>query len=136
MQEKWIRWEPIKNLSNQYYVQSISDTFSGGFKIKLIDDKNPKKKILVSWPDSVFAYRKTYETFTILTLGKIDEQYGKDFRDWAFFKVENSEYLRWLSEQSCGITDSLNFTHFCIYSTEEMVDIVVGYEPIVTHHGK
>lgn len=58
MKEKWTRWEPIENLSKQYYAESISDTFSKGFEIKLIDHLDTNKKILVSWPDSVYAYRK------------------------------------------------------------------------------
>jgi|ERR1700733_3048098 len=132
MHEKWTRWEPIKNLSKHYYVKSISDTFSGGLKIKLIDDRDPEKKVLVSWPNSVDAYRKTYETFTLLTLSNIDKQYGENFKGWTFFKIENSEYLKWISEQSCKITDSFNLKHFCIYSTEEMVDVLSCVEPEVS----
>jgi hypothetical protein len=132
MQEKWTRWEPTGNLSTKYYVQSISDTFSAGFKIKLIDYHHPEKKVLIAWPGSVYAYRQTYESFTLLTLNDLIEQYGKNFTDWTFFKIENSEYLKWISKQSYEITDSLNFTHFCIYSTEEMVDILSSIEPEVS----
>ena len=132
MQEQWSKWEPITNLSKKYYVESISESIADGFKIILIDDKNPEKKVLISWPNSVDAYRSTYESFTLLTLHKLDERYGKQFYDWTFFKIENSEYLNWVSEQSYGITESLNFKHFCIYGTESMVDIIANYEPEVS----
>ncbi len=132
MKEKWIKWNPINKLSNQYYVESISDNFSEDLKIILIDDDNPQNKVLITWANSVYAYRKTYETFTILTLNNLDAEYGTVFRNWSFFKIENSKYLKWLSEQSCGITDSLNLVHFCIYSTEEMFEVIANYEPNIS----
>lgn len=132
MQEKWSRWEPINNLSKKYYVESITDSITDGFKIILINDQNPEKKVLLSWPNTVYAYRSTYESFTLLTLHNLSENYGTEFYDWTFFKIENSEYLKWISEQSYEITESLNFIHFCIYGTESMVEILDNSEPTVT----
>jgi hypothetical protein len=94
MKEKWIKWNPINKLSNQYYVESISDNFSEDLKIILIDDDNPQNKVLITWANSVYAYRKTYETFTILTLNNLDAEYGTVFRNWSFFKIEKFKIFK------------------------------------------
>ena len=60
----------------------------------------------------------------------MSQKYGSDFyNNWSFFKVQNSEYLQWLANKSHGWSDSFSFTHFCILSGDEMIDIVTNYEP-------
>ena len=133
--EQWIRWVPLENLASKYYVEDISDSFHG-FKVILVEahnkEKNKEKKIEIFFKDSIWAYRNTYESFRIETLAFLKENYGtKFYGEWTFFKVINSTYLTWLSVESGTVTNDLNLIHFCIYSTEEVVDIVAGYEPIV-----
>lgn len=58
--EKWIRWELEPGLSNNYYCESLSDNSGKGLRICLYDEKD--NKILVSFPNSVDAYRTEEET--------------------------------------------------------------------------
>ena len=133
MQEKWIRWEPTSRLSAKYYVESIVD-IDEGFKIILYDCKHSEKKTMILFPDSVDAYRRTDESFTLSTLHSLKENYGINFfGDWSFFKIENSEYLDWIKKQSFSISESLNFQHFCILASDFMIDIITNYEPEVSH---
>lgn len=128
--EKWIKWEPAKNLSGKYEIIKIVHT-PNIFYITLFDIDN-NKKIKIVFRHSIDTYRITYETFRCNTISYLHEQYGPDFYSrWTFFKITNSKYLKWLSEESCTISDSMPFTHFCILTSETLVDIVTGYEPKV-----
>ncbi len=132
MQEKWSQWKPLDNLADRYYIESISVSIDG-FKILLVDAQKESKKVSVLFPHSVHAFRNTDETFRLLTIGYLDENYApKFYGDWTFFKVENSEYLKWLSEQSHGISDSYKVIHFSIITDDEILDLAASYEPTVT----
>lgn len=131
MTEQWTKWEPIRGLANKYYIDSISND-ENGFIIQLSDANNEEKKIRVIFEDSVYASRDTDESFRRNTVGILHEQYGIDFYgDWTFFKVTNSSYLKWLSVESYGITDSLHFTHFSFVAADSILDVVTNYEPKV-----
>ena len=131
MAEQWTRWEPTQGLSAKYYIDNISNDIKE-FNILLSESKNENIKILISFDHSVDAYRSTYESFRQKTLAFLDEEYGTQFySDWTFFKVSNSTYLKWLSEQSYGITNSISPTHFVIYAMNFVLDIAATYEPKV-----
>lgn len=131
MNEQWIKWEPIKGLSANYYVDSISDNMKG-FKIVLSEAKNEENKVHIIFKDSIYAYRSTEEGFRLEMLYSLKAKYGaKFYSEWSFFKINDSIYLKWLSEQSYGITDRLNPIHFCIFTMNFILDIVATYEPKV-----
>ena len=50
---------------------------------------------------------------------------------WSFFKVTNSEYLKWASYQSNGVSESLNLTHYAIWTEDWTIDILSWAEPNV-----
>lgn len=133
MSEKWIRWEPIKNLARKYYIESIAESIEDPFKVILSDAGNKGKNVLISFSNGVRAYRSTDKPYALDTIHFLVKTYDKDFYvDWAFFKIENSEYLKWLSEKSCGISDYQHLIHFCILAADSIVDIAVDYEPTIT----
>ena len=131
MIERWIRWEPIKGLSKKYYIESITDNIRG-FKIILSDSNDENKKLQITFGNSVDSYKSTYESFQQKMLFDLEQKYGPDFfTEWTYFKVLNSEYLAYLSQQSYGITDSLSLMHFSFISMEFIVDIIASSEPKV-----
>ncbi|MBI9048823.1 MAG: hypothetical protein JEZ00_05375 [Anaerolineaceae bacterium] len=131
MDEQWSKWEPIQGLAPHYYIDSISDSYDA-FLIGLTNAENENKKIEIKFRNSVEAYRSTYETYRHYLLEILDKTYGMEFfTKWSFFKVKNSDYIKWLSEQSCGIWDSKTITHFSIMGGESIVDVIANYDPIV-----
>lgn len=131
MKEQWAKWEPIKGLSSKYYIDSISDNIKE-FRVILSDTQDEKKKVHVVFENSVDAYRSTDESFRLDMLYSIDKQYGtKFYAEWTFFKVTNSQYLTWISEQSFGITNNLHFIHFSFLAVDSVLDILTTYEPKV-----
>lgn len=133
MQEQWIKWEPISHLAANYYVESISESLDGFFLI-LFNSENRQDKVMVKFTRSVDSFRRTTETFTYLTIDSLDDRYGANFYvNWAFFKIKNSQYLKWMNEQSYGISEERNFMHFCFLAVDSIVDVIANYEPEVIH---
>ncbi len=131
LQEEWIRWEPIKGLSARYYIDSINDS-GDTFKIVLSDADEFKKKVCITFIDSVRFYQKVEESLIFKRLDSLYERYGNnDCIKWTFFKVINSNYLRLLYDQSYE-TASIDFlTHFSLHAVNDMVDIINPCEPKV-----
>lgn len=131
MQEKWVQWKPLENLANKYSVKLMTMSMRD-FKILLIDTDadTPDVSIVFSYPINTF--RNSEEAFRLQTIGYLNENYGGDFYStWSLFKVENSEYLKWLSEQSGGLSDFYKMIHFCIITDDEIFDFVASDEPKV-----
>jgi hypothetical protein len=129
--ETWSRWEPIKNLSGRYYINSFLLSEESDLVIKLSDEHN-LQKIEIRFDGAIDAYRYTNESFYFKTFGELTEKYSEDFySNWSFFKVANSEYLTWLSEKSCTFSNEFPFIHFCIFGGDEVIDILARYEPKV-----
>ncbi|MFA5998755.1 MAG: hypothetical protein WC747_01920 [Candidatus Babeliales bacterium] len=128
--EKWTRWEPINGLSGKYYLDYFAWS-EKGFVVELISGKK-EKRIQILFDDYIDSFRYTNESFCFKIFGDLSDQYGDDFYgDWSFFKVTNSEYLKWLSDKSRTWSDQIQFIHFCILGGDEVIDIVTNYEPKV-----
>ena len=116
-------------MSSKYYVESLSDSIKG-FRILLSDVNDEKKKVEVTFKDSVHAYRSTDESFRQSSINIIDEKYGTEFyAEWTFFEINNSKYIQWLSEQSYGIAESETLIHFSFVARDSIVDVIAAYEP-------
>jgi hypothetical protein len=132
MNEQWTQWKPIDGIAPGYNLESITDGIPGLF-IRLHENMNKKKGLLVSFTYSAEAYRITDESFRGETFLALSQQYGNPFfSEWALFKVKNSEYVQWLSRESSGITNTWNFIHFVFLTQDSMLDVVTTYEPTIT----
>ena len=121
----------MPGLSTNYNLVSVVDNMEG-FEILLSDDSNDKKGIRIIFKNSVESYRCSDETYRLKTFEDLSDQHGtKFYAEWSFFRVLNSRYLHWLSEQSCGISDSRPLMHFSFFTTNSILDIITSYEPKV-----
>ena len=125
--EKWFKWEPSVNLKPNYDVISINDNMDH-LKILLFSvDRKQKMSVIFG---SSWAHKKSYESFRMHLIAQLSERYGDEFyTKWSFFKIENSNYLNWLSAESSGWTDMLNLNHFVIMGIDFIVDVVATEEP-------
>lgn len=131
MQEVWTQWKPIDGLSYGYYIDAVHDTFNGFF-ILLAEDTDRDKGVLITFENSVFSYRYAQEDFRIKTVHMLKEKYTPEFYvKWALFKVENSEYLKWIAQDSYDLSSDLLMKHFVFISQDAMVDVASTYEPKV-----
>ena len=131
MTEQWVKWEPITDLFKKYFIDSISSSIEG-FIVDLSGDSAEMKRVRVTFENSVAAHRDTNESFRLKLIEDLGEYYGDDFYgEWTFFKVTNSSYIQWLSEQASGIFDPSMFMHFSLIASDSILDIVASYEPRV-----
>lgn len=131
MAEKWTQWKPIEGLASKYYVKSISDEIEG-FKIILVPLKPNQSSIEILFKDGVDSYLRIDESFRQKLIHELDEEYGLDFyKHWTLFKVTNSRYLSWLSDQSYEWSNVYDFRHFSFLASDSTIDIVANYEPEV-----
>ena len=131
MAEQWKKWEPIQGLSEKYYVESIVNII-GVFKVFLCDAQDQNKKIVVIFENSIDVYRSTQENLRLSVLHTLKEQYGEHFYEtWTFFKITDSTYVQWLSDQSYKISDAMEFQHFVLIGTNTIVDLINYHDPKV-----
>lgn len=129
LDEKWTHWQPIEALSKRYYLESITDD-DEGLSLLFIEEKNQSNKLRLLFGYSADAYRKTYETYRSKLIHEVDEKYGGDFYgNRTFFKIENSSYVKWLSETSYNISDSHNFMHFAFFTDNFVIDVLALRDP-------
>jgi hypothetical protein len=123
MSEQWIKLEPLPGLARCYDIDHI---FYNGAELSIVlskADDNKGTRVRVTFTGPVESYRNTYETFRV--------SISKLYQGGTFFKIENSEYIKWLSEQSCGIDSNFQFIHVVIATDDKVVDIIAKQEPQV-----
>lgn len=131
MKEKWTKLEVNENLSKKYYLDLILNSAKDDFQLSLIDSDN--KKILITFASFVVSFRYTYDSFVYDTLDFLEKNYGSEFyTNWCFFKVEDSEYLKWIKKQSAGTFEIYELQHFCILGIDHMIDIITKSEPTIS----
>lgn len=132
--EKWNRWVPLENLQPKYDVDSISDSFEG-LKIILSDIKDTSKKVVFTFDGLIDSYRSSDEGFALRKLDDLGKNYGENFyKNWTFFTVEHSDYIQWLSNESCGIYDLIPKKHYSFLAANTIVDVISLEEPKVENY--
>jgi hypothetical protein len=124
--ENWIKWVPAAGLANKYYISEVYRNIDAGFSVKLIESGNGKKGITLVFPESVWCYRSSGGGITPDNVFILNSPQPKD---WPLFKIENSDYLKWIEEESEGLYEGWGLQHFCIITDDEIFDIISTYEP-------
>ncbi len=89
----------------------------------LLNDANVR---LVMSFSSHLAFRKTGESEGLATLDAIaaTSEPGR-----SFYIVEDSDYVRWIVEQSHGIQKAQLLTHFTIVTVDDIIDVIALAPP-------
>lgn len=132
MNEQWIKWEPISGLEGKYDIEKLCDDLNG-CEIILVHSQDKNKKVRLTWKNSIHSCTRTDKIFTYKTIASIDTKYGFEFhKNWTFFMVKNSDYLKRLSEESYTLSDQFyGVIHFALITPDSIVDIIPTYEPEV-----
>ena len=126
--EVWSRWEPdVPNLASKYYIASACYSYDG-FKV-ILEEEGGGQKVELLFPYGISSVRVTEEGMELRIGDSLFDKYGPDFyRNWTFFKVEQSEYLKWLSIQSYEISDICKVKHFVLLGGNCMIDIATIHD--------
>jgi len=137
MSQIWTKWEPAEGLHNKYTIASIVSSIDG-FEILLYEDGlYGKKGLKIIFENQVDSHRDTNESLMGETIEELNNQPVKlNYSQWTFFKVTNSEYIKWLRKQSSGVADGRPFIHFCFVDDDSILDVIACYEPKVEYIGK
>lgn len=67
------------------------------------------------------------------TWGNVQVKYNDRFifRKSFFFEIKKSELIKWCVEESCGFYDADGLRRYCIVTSEEMIDIISTFDPII-----
>lgn len=138
IQDQWIKWEPAKNLSNKYYLESFVSGIDE-FKLCLVDLYNEDKKLLVIFDPPGYSFQNTDIQFRQKKLQLLQKYQGQNFIDWTFFKITNSTYAQTLAEGSCGVDKIEDFHHFAFFTRDSILEIIVWgnqKDPTITQLSK
>lgn len=128
--EEWKKWEPIKNVSAKYFIDYILNN-SKIFKIILTNRDNEFKKVSILFESPIHAFRWSDETYRYKTIIMLSEKYGRSFYSGTFFKVTNSDYIKWLLGQSSEIKNENDLIHFSFIGANSVLDVIGSPDPIV-----
>ena len=132
--EEWSRWDLDGQADQGNYYISTFNYECIGFRI-ILKKENIKKDdtqqiVEILFPYEISALRIVDEGLRLKLYRALSEKYGDDFyQKWAFFTVEKSDYLKWLSNQSYEISDSPKTKHFVIKGLDCLLDIITRHQP-------
>lgn len=123
-------WKPLDTISGKYWLESLALIDE---KFVFIYRKHQQKNIQVHviCGGGLPSFRYTNETYLEGFTYFDDPEEMEKIRPWCFYTVEDSEYLKKISDESGELSDILGFNHYCIISENETIDLVYPAEPIV-----
>lgn len=126
MNEKWMNCTEFDIPKDKYEVSEVTQN-SEGTKILLGGLQND---VLVDF-GFVDSLRITDEGRRIRTYDEVIDiqDYIKSFVGNPIFKVENSEFVKWIDLESCG--SLIDITHYAIITENDIVDIISSFPPKV-----
>lgn len=129
MQENWIKWNPGNVPEGEFIVTDYIQNKDGTKFI--LDDENIIVEILFDGITPIV--RSSVEGIRMRTWGEVQQKYNDKlfFRKWFLYKVENSKLSKWAEEESCGFYVADQLTHYGIVTSEEIIDILSPFEPVI-----
>ena len=128
---KYTPWVPMKQTLGEYQITDFTHTFDGLTVYLSQCDTDKDIKLKVYFPGDDVICRTMNETYR----GKLNRNFRTIFKDIGpcgpLFKVEDSEYMKTLSEESDELIDMLNFKHYAIEDSEWSFDIASQCQPQV-----
>jgi hypothetical protein len=126
---KFIPWFPVKETVGYYQITYFTHTFEGLVIYLSKQDSDRDTKLRVTFPGSKVICRIMNETYR----GKLSSYFHEHYKDIGacgpLFKVEDSEYMRSLSEESDTLTYELDFEHYFIEDSEWTFDVASQNQP-------
>lgn len=127
--ENWIKWHPIENLSENYFIETMYME-DGNLIVNLFCSRTNNRLTFIF--KNILAYRSVEEGYRLTIPNYFTQDTGQNlYGCWTFFKVCNSNYVQWLTEQVSHKINLSQVIHFGIASANCIVDIITCNEPII-----
>ena len=133
-EEEWIQLKQYEIPNGQYIVTNFIQDLEGT-KIILISDSNVVEVFFDGIPVLV---RNTIEGIRMRTWGEVQLKYKnkKFFRYYFLFQIKNSKLIDWAVDESCNFYDKEQLNHYCIVTSEELIDILASFTPTIKVYNK
>lgn len=129
--DQWIRWEPISNLAEKYFVGNVDDN-DQSLIFTLVNLYDNTIKTTVHFDKTAYAYATTSYPDLLTKVDKLAEQYGKEFiKQWSFFKVNHSTFIKTIHQQEPQIPNVDKWIHFVLVCTNSIIEVIAVNEPRV-----
>lgn len=128
-EENWVKWNPTDLPESIYFVTSYIQN-RNGTKFTVEDEKHV---IEIFFDGEISIIRAGDEGIRMRTWGEVQKKYNNKsfFRNWFLYKVENSGLSKWAEKESCGFYVADDFTHYCIVTSEDIIDVLSTFEPTI-----
>ena len=121
------KWSPLEGIAEKLSLEALHDDYEG--VRLLLKGEEPNNRMLRISFDPSLAYRNIDEGDYMKSLHSF--QGGELLGKWTLFTVENSEFLRWLNEESHDTHKNENITHYAVLTLDDCVDILSAHPPKV-----
>ncbi len=103
---------------------------SDGTKVVLDDEKTVVEIFFDGIPSLV---RSAAEGIRMRTWSEVQLKYQNKFffQNNFFYQVQNSYLSKWAREESCNFYEEEQLIHYCIVTSEEVIDILAAFKPTV-----
>jgi hypothetical protein len=129
---KWISWRPLNNMTNAYYDIKYYHASFQELKIILAQpDVEKKTEIHVTFFSGEEIFRIKRELYYTALWLYLSQTYKADDLTGPLFIVEDSAYLKQLSEESEHLIDAFYFKHYFIMDEDWSFDIASQQQPQV-----
>ena len=115
-------WEQGKSIAENKYLQSIR--YESGILIIALKGLNEDDPVLTITFKDHFSFKSTNESFRLKSLYQNKFQNGVNY-------THDSSYLQWIKEETHGIYNDLNLTHYLICSNDDITDVISASAPIL-----
>jgi len=124
----WKKWTPKGNVFPKFDIEFIDNNTKGIF-IKLKNNYEYSQSMIVTFCVMWFSYKVIKTKDYCRTIEILKKQKGPDFVDsWSLFEVEDSDYLRWVQEESHGVYedyDGPKIKHYVFMGTNIIFEILM-----------
>lgn len=129
MEEEWGKVETYNIPEGRFVVTKFVQN-SEGTKIVLDDERTVVEVFFDGVP---ILARIAVENIRMRTWSEVQLKY-KDkymFKNTFFFEIKNSLLVKWAVEEGCGFYDENEIRHYCIITGQEIIDLLVTFDPVV-----
>lgn len=128
----WEKWIPLNNIPPKLFKDHLIDD-ENGLKIVFFEEiEGPKYSFL--FEGYVHSYRNTDEGSLLKTLEYVDKYYQHlDYGKWTLFKLKQSSYLEWYTEQTFGMYKNIyQIEHYVFFTSDDVIEVLSADPPIIT----
>jgi hypothetical protein len=112
-------WEPGQELVKNMYLDELHDDHQG--LTLILSGLNSEKKLKINFLTH-FTYRSTNESYRLKSLHDHSFVNGINF-------ATNTKFIKWFKEETHGIYDEMNPTHYLICTNDDITDVISANEP-------